>query len=99
MLKAFTTDDPDGNGKDDTYGLVASKFNGPWDNMQIWFGAPNKWGDDGSGNLIPAHETPEYMEALKFFRQIYSEGLVNKDFAVMDATSCLIRLSTGRRVS
>lgn len=26
------------------------------------------------------------MEALKFFRQIYSEGLVNKDFAVMDAT-------------
>ncbi|GAB1159061.1 extracellular solute-binding protein [Paenibacillus illinoisensis] len=86
VLKAFTTDDPDGNGKDDTYGLVASKFNGPWDNMQIWFGAPNKWGDDGSGNLIPAHETPEYMEALKFFRQIYSEGLVNKDFAVMDAT-------------
>ena len=86
VLKEFTTDDPDGNGKDDTYGLVASKFNGPWDNMQIWFGAPNKWGDDGSGNLIPAHETPEYMEALKFFRQIYSEGLVNKDFAVMDAT-------------
>nr|WP_315370745.1 hypothetical protein [Paenibacillus xylanexedens] len=54
--------------------------------MQVWFGAPNKWGDDGSGGLIPAHETPEYMEALKFFRQIYSEGLVNKDFAVMDAT-------------
>ncbi|MEK4366817.1 extracellular solute-binding protein [Paenibacillus sp. FSL H7-0942] len=86
VLKAFTKDDPDGNGKDDTYGLVASKFTGPWDNMQVWFGAPNKWGDDGSGGLIPAHETPEYMEALKFFRQIYSEGLVNKDFAVMDAT-------------
>lgn len=86
VLKAFTKDDPDGNGKDDTYGLVASKFTGPWDNMQVWFGAPNKWGDDGSGGLIPAHETPEYMEALKFFRQIYSEGLVNKDFAVMDVT-------------
>ena len=37
VLKAFTKDDPDGNGKDDTYGLVASKFTGPWDNMQVWF--------------------------------------------------------------
>lgn len=86
VLKAFTHDDPDGNGKDDTYGLVASKFTGPWDNMQIWFGAPNKWGEDESGKLVPAHETQEYMDALNFFRKIYSEGLVNKDFAVMDAT-------------
>lgn len=86
VLRAFTFDDPDGNGKDDTYGLVASKFNGPWDNMQIWFGAPNKWGEDDQGKLIPAHETEAYMEALRFFHKLYEEGLVNKDFAVMDAT-------------
>ncbi|WP_078546762.1 extracellular solute-binding protein [Litchfieldia alkalitelluris] len=84
VLNAFTHDDPDGNGKDDTYGMVVSKYAGPWDIMQIWFGAHNKWGDDGSGNLEPDFMTAEYMEALKFFKKIYDEGLVNEDFAVMD---------------
>ncbi|MCM3785842.1 extracellular solute-binding protein [Neobacillus mesonae] len=86
VMKAFTENDPDGNGKKDTYGLIASKFNGPWDIMSVWFGAPNRWGEDGNGQLVPAHKTPEYLEALKFFRKMYEEGLVNKDFAVMDAT-------------
>lgn len=84
VLKAFKEQDPDRNGKDDTYGLVVSKYAGPWDIMQVWFGAPNKWGFDENGNLIPTHLTPEYREALKFFRKIYEEGLVNEDFAVMD---------------
>ena len=53
MLKAFTEEDPDGNGQDDTYGLVVSKYEGPWDVMQTWFGVPNKWGIDDDGNLYP----------------------------------------------
>ncbi|WP_214626920.1 extracellular solute-binding protein [Paenibacillus agaridevorans] len=85
VLKAFKENDPDQNGKDDTYGVVITKYAGPWDIMQVWFGAPNGWGDDGSGNLVPTHMTPEYREALQFFRKLYEEGLVNEDFAVMDS--------------
>lgn len=84
VLKAFTTDDPDGDGKDDTYGMVISKHAGPWDIMQTWFGAPNKWGEDANGDLQPDFTTDEYMEALKFFKKLYDEGLINEDFAVMD---------------
>ena len=84
VLKAFREDDPDGNGKDDTYGMVVSKYAGPWDIMQTWFGSPNKWGEDADGNLQPDFMTKEYMEALKFFKKLYDEGLVNEDFAVMD---------------
>ena len=84
LLKAFKEDDPDQNGKDDTYGIVVTKYAGPWDIMQTWFGAPNKWGEDENGKLVPTHLTPEYKEALKFFRKLYEEGLVNEDFAVMD---------------
>jgi putative aldouronate transport system substrate-binding protein len=84
MLKAFKENDPDQNGKADTYGIVVTKYAGPWDIMQTWFGAPNKWGDDGTGKLVPTHMTPEYREALKFFHKLYDEGLVNEDFAVMD---------------
>ncbi len=84
LLKAFKENDPDQNGKADTYGIVITKYAGPWDIMQVWFGAPNKWGEDGSGKLVPTHTTPEYLEALKFFRKLHDEGLVNEDFAVMD---------------
>lgn len=84
VLKAFTEEDPDGNGIRDTYGLAVSRYPLPWDMMQIWFGAPNKWGIDAGGELVPDHFTQEYRNSLKFFRQIYEEGLVNPDFPIFD---------------
>ena len=80
MLVGFTYDDPDGNGQDDTYGLGVTEYAGTWDIMQIWFGAPNGWGIDENGDLIPAHLTSEYDDALAWFRKIYEEGLVNPNF-------------------
>lgn len=84
MLKSFKEEDPDGNGKDDTYGMVVSKYEGPWDVMQTWFGVPNKWGENDKGELEPAFLHENYLEALNFFKKLYDEGLVNEDFAVMD---------------
>lgn len=86
MLKGFTEGDPDGNGLKDTYGLAVSKYPAPWDMMQVWFGAPNKWGLDGNGQLVPDHLTPEYRSSLKFFRKLYVEGLVNADFPIFDSS-------------
>lgn len=83
MLVAFTKDDPDRNGKNDTIGMAVTSYPKPWDIMQIWFGAPNGWGIQND-ELIPAHLTKEYDEALKFFRKLYSEGLVNQDFDTYD---------------
>ncbi|MEC0268567.1 extracellular solute-binding protein [Paenibacillus anseongense] len=88
MLKAFKEKDPDKNGKNDTYGMVMVKWTGQWassfDIMKLWFGAPNKWGVV-NGKLVPEHQTPEYLEALKFMKKLYDEKLVNQDFAVFDS--------------
>ncbi|MBP3953356.1 extracellular solute-binding protein [Bacillus suaedae] len=84
VLKAFKENDPDGNGQDDTYGMVISKYTGPFDIMQIWFGAPNKWGEAEDGTLQPDFMTEEYRNALAFFKKLYDEELINEDFAVMD---------------
>lgn len=84
MLKAFKEQDPDGNGQDDTYGIVVSKYEGPWDVMQTWFGVPNQWGIADDGSLYPWFLDDNYMDALNFFKKLYDEGLVNEDFAVMD---------------
>ncbi|NIK68235.1 MULTISPECIES: extracellular solute-binding protein [unclassified Paenibacillus] len=88
MLKAFKEKDPDKNGKNDTYGMVLVKWTGGWasafDTIKLWFGAPNKWGVV-DGKLVPEHQTPEYLEALKFMKKLYDEKLINQDFAVFDS--------------
>jgi putative aldouronate transport system substrate-binding protein len=88
MLKAFKEKDPDKDGKDDTYGMVLVKWTGGWasgfDTIKLWFGAPNKWGLI-DGKLVPEHQTPEYLEALRFMRKLYEEKLINQDFAVFDS--------------
>lgn len=91
VMVAFKNNDPDGNGKADTLGLIISKdflmavtsadgyglFNG-FDSY------PQAWVDDGSGKLVYGSTLPETKEALQFINKLYSEGLIEKDFAVKD---------------
>ena len=83
MFYQFTYGDPDGNGKDDTYGVALCKYTGPFDIMQTWFGVGNGWVEE-NGQLVPVHQTKEYKEALDWFRKMYEDGLVYKDWAVRD---------------
>lgn len=76
MLYAFTYNDPDGNGIDDTVGLGLDSWDGVFNIMMTWFGVPNDWGLK-DGNLIYKYETEEYKTALKAFRQLFTEGLIN----------------------
>lgn len=87
VLKAFKEDDPDRNGKDDTYGMIVTKYlEGPLDNLAIWMGAPNEWGvDETTGELVPDFKTPEFKNALDFMRKCYAEGLINQDMATYDS--------------
>lgn len=84
MLKAFTENDPDKNGKKDTYGISAMIINTAFNpDFGLMFGAPNNWGEK-DGKFVKAEETPEYLEGLKFTKRLYDEGLLNKDFASVD---------------
>jgi len=85
MLYAFTYDDPDGNGQQDTYGMEMTKYTGPWDIIQTWFGCGNGWVDQ-NGDLVPVHETPEYKEALDWMRKIYADGLVRSDWFTVESS-------------
>ncbi len=89
VARAFTEDDPDGNGQDDTYGLIAPQWpggigtNSPYDTIEVWYGAGNVWRDDG-GELVPAFTTPEWREAVEYERELVQNGYINPDFATMD---------------
>ncbi|WP_405067449.1 extracellular solute-binding protein [Kribbella sp. NBC_01510] len=92
IAKAFTDQDPDGNGKKDTYGLIIPKWPGnyasasPYDVVETWFGAPNGWGER-DGKLVPGFDTPEFLTANEWLRKWVQEGLVNPDFATLDSAN------------
>lgn len=77
MLDAFTYNDPDGDGQNNTVGLGLDGWTGAWDIMMMWFGVPDTWGLDANGDLIHYSQTPEYKDALQHFRDWYSRGLIN----------------------
>lgn len=84
VLYAFTYDDPDQNGKNDTFGF-SLKYNAlPRFStlLSIYMGGPNTWGLDENGNVIPEFYTDTYTDSLTWFRQAYSEGLFNQDFPI-----------------
>ncbi|MEV1170916.1 extracellular solute-binding protein [Nonomuraea sp. NPDC049784] len=90
IAEAFTKKDPDGNGKDDTYGLIIPKWPGtafaasnPFNAIDVWFGAPNNWGER-DGKLVPEFDTPEFFEANRFMKKMIDEGLVNPDWNTLD---------------
>ena len=80
LAEAFTKKDPDGNGKDDTYGFVlpASTTRG----YASWFMSSYLWQagggflkDNGKGGFTPALDQPGNVEALKFMRGMVCDGL------------------------
>ena len=85
VLKAFKEQDPDNNGKADTYGM-AEMGNPDLEGlltMSPYFGAPVSWGVQ-DGKLIPEFMTTEFFETLQFFKKLFDEKLISPDFAILN---------------
>lgn len=87
MVRAYKDNDPDGNGKDDTYGMIITSFiDGPVGNLAIWCGSPNEWGyDDEAKMWKPWFMSEGYFKALTLIRDWYADGYVNKNMVSLDA--------------
>ncbi|CAG7639135.1 Lipoprotein LipO [Paenibacillus solanacearum] len=101
VTKAMTLNDPDKNGKNDTYGLMLfKKYNeGQYSlttRLATSLGAPNKWSVDKDGNFTPEFMTKEYSDTLKLLKRLYDEKLINQDFAVFDSTEAEKMFDSGR---
>jgi ABC-type glycerol-3-phosphate transport system substrate-binding protein len=77
MLEAFVTRDPDGNGRNDTYGYSTSDFS----LIYNAYGAfPGRWLNGPNNRIIPgwADEVP-MIEALTWLRRAWSNNLLDKE--------------------
>lgn len=100
VIKAMTLNDPDKNGKNDTYGMVLfKKYNEGQASLLTRFavglGGPNKW-SVVNGGFEPEFTSKEYNDVLKLFKRLYEEKLINQDFAVFDATEAEKLFDSGR---
>ncbi len=102
MVKAFTENDPDGNGVKDTYGYAyiddADKeltYAG-FDTLAVALGAPNRWGMNAEGKIMPYFTFPEYMDTLNLFKDMYDNGYMNSDFALIKGNDKHLPLGEGK---
>lgn len=87
VLRAFTFDDPDGNGVNDTYGISDTKPNSflppLW--MLYAFDVPHSdWSVDENGKVIPVFEDPGYKQAIAYYRQLIEAGVVEPEAFMND---------------
>lgn len=92
LAKAFTYEDPDGNGKDDTYGWIvpASATRG----YASWFWQTFLWqsGGDymhavGDGTFVPALDEPAAAESLDWLKDMFCESKVVQPNAINAVTA------------
>ncbi|NUW38899.1 sugar ABC transporter substrate-binding protein [Nonomuraea rhodomycinica] len=87
LAKAFTEKDPDGNGRNDTYGLAAplstKRGYASWyfSNF-LWAGGGDFVAGAGGGRFKPAMSTPESVAATQWFRDLACKDKVIQPGAV-----------------
>lgn len=94
MLQAFKEKDPDKNGKNDTIPFYVNQ-DLAFTAVSSWFGVPNKW-EVKDNKLSPEFMTKEYLEAMKFYKKLYAENLINQDFAVAKSTQIFENINKGK---
>lgn len=100
VIRAMTLEDPDGNGKQDTYGMVLDKrYNQDASSLltriSVSQGGPNKWMVE-DGQFTPEFLTEPFFETMKLFRRLYQENLINSDFVVVDTNETTKIYDSGR---
>src|SRR5512146_2184589 len=102
VAKAFTEQDPDGNGKNDTYGL-GGFFDGSWgagNRFAFFFGAfgvPDLWDwANLSTNFQLAVRTPNFYKAVAEFRKWNEAKVIDPDWATINRDEFRIRWPQGR---
>lgn len=89
IAEAFVTQDPDGNGVNDTYGIAINKnLNGNVGDARGLFNMlhayKDLWVKGEDGTLVNGSIQPEMKAALTKMHDLYERGILDQEFAVKD---------------
>lgn len=105
VIAAFTDNDPDGNGKKDSYGFTFSGkgiYNTGWVSDPVMISSaytgknlPGFWNEE-NGKLTYGSVADGNKEALSKLRDWYSKGYLNKELATLEAWDALADFTEGK---
>lgn len=90
VSRAFTFDDPDGNGKDDTYGVTFSSttgrnplFSQTTDFVSTAYNMSVHWGmPDADGAFRTRATSLKFYDYLDLFKDMYEEGILDRELII-----------------
>ncbi|WP_276358140.1 extracellular solute-binding protein [Cohnella caldifontis] len=101
IAKAFSENDPDGNGKKDTVGLGLTK--GLWGGsmglegfMAGYKAYPNIWIEGPDGKLAFGSIQPEVKKALQVLQDMMKNGQLDKEFGIKDGGKVAEDITAGK---
>lgn len=101
IANAFTTLDPDGNGKDDTYAMAITKdlYSGAMGTEGFFAGYhsyPNMWVTTNEGTLAWGSVLPETKNALQALADMYAAGELDPEFGIKDGAKVAEMIAAGK---
>lgn len=89
VMLAFTNDDPDGDGKNNTYGYTAEKPNAsgntPFDWVFFAYGLPYAdYSLDENDQVIPFFEDPAFVPAMTYIKELWDLKVVDPELMLND---------------
>lgn len=101
ISEAFTKQDPDNNGKNDTFGLGVSKdlwggLPGLEGFFNMYGAEPSIWVKGADGALAYGSIQPENKDALVKLAELYKDGQIDPEFASKDGGKIAEALTSGK---
>jgi len=101
IARAFANDDPDDNGKKDTYGFSFDKgfFESGVGNtgfFNSYHAYPRLWIKDENGQIVYGGIQPQMKQALQDLQQLYKDGAIDPEFIVKDGGKTIETIVAGK---
>lgn len=96
IAEAFTFDDPDGNGKNDTYGISLNK-DLPINAFLLGYHAYlETWIENDQGEIVNGTVQPEVKAGLAELQRLYKAGVIDPEFGVKDFAKAMEDVNAGK---
>jgi len=101
VLEAFTTQDPDGNGQNDTYGVTGAGIistEAPWTNYlpEFWQDSYPDFYEKEDGTWVDGFGEQATADALQRLKDAYSAGIIDMEVTTNKTSACRDKFYNGK---